>query len=141
MVEVNNLTSVEVDQSLLKKIAKIVLEKEGKKSNSLSIALVKSKEIKRLNKKYRKKNSVTDVLSFSRKNDIIKNDREKLKGEIVLCLEQIKKNAQNFNKKFKNELAWALIHGILHLFGYNHKKEKEAHKMRKKEEYYLSFLN
>jgi probable rRNA maturation factor len=140
MVEINNLTSEKINESFLRKISHFVLKREGKKSNSLSIALVKPEEIRKLNKKYRKKDAITDVLSFSKKNDIIKKEKEKLRGEIVLCPEQIRKNAQSFNQNFQKELSWALIHGILHIFGYDHKKEEEAQKMKEKENYYLDFL-
>jgi len=62
-------------------------------------------------------------------------------GEIVICLREVKKNAKRFSLIFEKELARVLIHGILHLLGYNHEKsEKEAEKMRKKEEYYLKLL-
>jgi len=59
-------------------------------------------------------------------------------GEVVVCLEAVKKNAKKLDLDYNKELARVLIHGILHVFGYDHEKsEKEAKKMRKKEEYYL----
>lgn len=68
MVEINNLTSRKIDEKFLKKVAKIVLEKEigglRTKNISLSIALVGRDQIKELNKKYRHKNRATDVLAF-----------------------------------------------------------------------------
>jgi len=63
-------------------------------------------------------------------------------GEIVICLREVKKNARRFNSTFKKELVRVLIHGILHLLGYDHEKlEKEAEKMEEKENYYLSQIN
>ncbi len=128
MIEINNLTVASVDYDFLRKIAKIVLNKEKRKLD-LSIALVGPARIKELNKKYRKKNKTTDVLSFS--YDTF--------GEIVICLREVRQNAKKFGFSFEEELARVLIHGILHLLGYEHEKsKKEAEKMEKKENYYLN---
>lgn len=149
-MEINNLTTNPIDEEFLKRVAKKVLEGENEAENNLSIALVGQGRIRELNKKYRKKNKVTDVLTFG--------DGEL--NEIVICLREVKKNAKGFtpleitktgkkhkeNKSltgfkstFKKELARVLIHGILHLLGYNHEKDtKEAEKMEEKQNYYLS---
>lgn len=131
MIEVNNLTTNKVDERFLKELAKKILEAENKKTVELSIALVGQGRIRELNKKYRKKNKVTDVLAFQYDNHKV--------GEVVICLREVKKNAKKYNSTFKKELARVLIHGILHLLGYDHEKsEAKAKKMREKENYYLS---
>lgn len=168
MIEINNLTNSPADEKFLKEIAKIVLEGEqlpaGRQSETaqISLALLGPGRIRKLNKKYLGKNRVTDVLAFS-ENSKFKNRAEqrlgkgkeenevlfahqnsKLKsiqglGEVVICLKEVKKNARRFGYTFEKELARVLIHGILHLLGYDHEKtKKEAKKMREKEEYYLS---
>lgn len=130
MIEINNLTTNQIKEDFLKKIAEKALSGEKIKMD-LSVALVGQGRIRGLNKKYRKKNRVTDVLSF------LYGDS----GEIVICLPEVRKNARKYGSSFEKELAKILIHGILHLLGYDHEKtEKEAEKMRKKEEYYLSQL-
>ena len=63
MIEINNLTSAPIDKNFLKKVAGKILKKE-KKLLELSIALVGPAKIKKLNKEYRKKNKITDILSF-----------------------------------------------------------------------------
>lgn len=142
MIEINNLTTVSVDKSFLTKIAKEVLKGENKSKAILSVALVGQGRIRTLNKKYRRKNRVTDVLAFS-ENEIpnfkfqIPESHRRL-GEIVICLREVKKNAKKYKSTFKKELARVLIHGILHLLGYDHEKDEvEAKKIREKEEYYL----
>jgi len=131
MIEINNLTTNAVDEEFLRKVAKIVLEREKKEKADLSIALVGQGRIRELNKKYRKKNRTTDVLAFP--------DKEKGSGEIVICLREVRKNAKKFGFVFEKEIARVLIHGTLHLLGYDHEKSKlEAEKMRRKEEDYLS---
>jgi len=129
MIEVRNLSKQKINPAWLKKIAKAILKKEKKKKLELSIVLVGQARIKKLNKQYRQKNRPTDVLAFAY-NGL---------GEIVIYLEQVKRNAQKFNTSFKDELKRVLIHGILHLLGYDHEQSvKQAQQMRKKEEIYLS---
>ena len=131
MIEINNLTTVSLDEEFLKRIASKVLEKENRKKADLSIALVGQGRIRALNKKYRGKNRVTDVLAFPG-NGL---------GEIVICLREVKKNAKRFNLAFEKELTRVLIHGILHFFRYNHEKSETAAKeMAEKENYYLNLI-
>ncbi len=126
MIEVNNLTTSQVDENFVKRIVEGVLRGE-KKQRDMSVAFIGEGRMRKLNKKYRKKNKVTDVLAFG----------EGL-GEIVICLREVKKNAKKFNSNFQEELARVLIHGILHLLGYNHQKsEEEEKKMKEKEKHYL----
>ncbi|HUW71704.1 MAG TPA: rRNA maturation RNase YbeY [Candidatus Humimicrobiaceae bacterium] len=130
-IEINNLTAIRVKEEFLRKIVKIVFKKEKQKEKKLSIALVGQKKIRELNKKYRRENRATDVLAFSG------NGLE----EIVLCPWKVERNAERFESTFKKELTRVLIHGILHLLGYDHEKNiTGAKKMSKKEKYYLSHL-
>ena len=142
MVEINNLSSEPINELLFKKIVQFVLRKE-KKEGEISIALVEPEEIKELNKNHRKKDSVTDVLSFVNKNDTIeiRGKKECFIGEIVLCPKKIRENAQEFNSDFARELYWVLIHGVLHLLGYKHNSLENTKKMQEKEKYYLGFFN
>ena len=122
-----------------KKIA--LLNKKNKllKKNTLicSLLLSGTKEIKNLNKKFRKKNKSTDVLSFPfyEKNQLInkiKKEKEVYLGDIIINLSQVKK--KNNKAKFKEELNKLWIHGLLHLLGYDHKSNSQYLQMRKLEE-------
>jgi len=121
MIEVNNLTTSQVDEEFLKKVAEIVLGGEKKKNAELSIALIGQGRIRELNKRYKGKNRVTDVLAFP--------DKEIGLGEVVICLREVKKNAKKFSSTFEKELAQVLIHGILHLLGYGHEKPSTRAKL------------
>lgn len=154
MIEINNLTTGFVDEVFLKKVARKVLEGESaswrKKELELSIAFVGQERMRELNKKYRGKNRTTDVLSFTWTRDSEARGEKRSQtsattgnglGELVICAREVKKNAKRYNLSFEKELAKVLIHGILHLLGYEHEKGKtEKDKMMRKEEYYLSFL-
>ena len=138
MIEINNLTLTSVNKSYLKKVAETVLKREGKKNFYLSIALIGVSRIKKLNKKYLKRDYPTDVLVFPETESYLKINNL---GEIVICPQVVKKNAKKFKLTFKKELSKILIHGILHLLGYDHEKsKKEAEKMERKENYYLKNL-
>jgi probable rRNA maturation factor len=131
MIEINNLTTIRVKEGFLKRVAEKVLKGENKSGTGLSVALVNEERMRELNKKYRRKNRVTDVLSFSY------NDS----GEIVICPREVKKNVKKINSTFEKELARTLIHGILHLLGENHETSKlKAKKMEEKQEDYLKLF-
>ena len=156
MIEINNLTTNPVDEKFLEKIAEIVLKSEGKGKSDLSIALIGPGKMRGLNKRYLGKNRVTDVLAFSENSKWgpakgwegggrvgvqIPNSKFRGIGEIVICLREVRKNAKKFKSSFEKELARVLIHGILHLIGYDHEKNKEeAEKMEEKEKTYLNQL-
>lgn len=128
MLVINNLTKTPVNKSVLQRVAKIVLSGENiYKEKEISVIFVNSEKIKELNLKYRKKDKATDVLSFEGEGNSL--------GEIVICLEEVKKNARDFKK----EIVFVLIHGILHLLGYKHEEsEKEALMMESREKKYLN---
>ena len=116
----------------LKKLQKVL----SFKNKEFSILLTNSKKMKKLNYKFRKKNKVTDVLSFpinsSPKNNIYI-------GDIAISFEIINKRSivSDFNYEF--DKIW--IHGFLHLMGYDHKKNKEYKRMNKKEKLILNYLD
>ena len=93
------------------------------KNQEFSILLTNNLKMKKLNNKFRKKNKITDVLSFPLKNN-------SYIGDIAISFEIIKKrsNKSNFNFEFDK----TLIHGYLHLIGHDHKKFKDFKKMKKK---------
>lgn len=133
MIEINNLTNFVVDKKFFTGVAKKVLKGENRERENLSIAFVSPEEIQKLNKKYRKKDKSTDVLSFERISDF-KDEC----AEIVLCPHVIRENAQESGLTLKKELSKMLIHGILHVLGYDHEiSPEEEERMFVKQEQYL----
>ena len=118
--------------------------KKFKKSVYFTLLLSGEKEIKNLNRKFRNKNKATDVLSFPfyPKKELHKrliNETEIYLGDIIVNLSKIKDKKKL--KNFKNELNNLWIHGLVHLFGYDHKKEKDFLAMKRIEKKYSSFIN
>ncbi len=94
-------------------------------SSELSVVLLPDSSVKVLNKKYRHIDKPTDVLSFPGKSEKMPNFDDFL-GEIVIARGVCQKQAKIHNHSFKKEFIILLIHGLLHLLGYDHKKNKEA---------------
>ena len=114
-----------------------------KKTLIFSLLLSGTEDIKRLNKKFRNKNKSTDILSFpfykkDKLKNKINNEKEIYIGDIIINLSKIK-NKDNL-KRFQEELNKLWIHGLVHLFGYKHKKEKDFILMDKVEKRYLGYI-
>ena len=129
-----------------RKLKKINLNYDLFKKKKLicSLLLSDSKEIKRLNKKFRKKNKSTDILSFPfyQKKDlykIIKKEKEIYIGDIIINFNELKKTS--CNKDFKNKLNKLWVHGLVHLFGYKHKTLRDFKSMSKLEKKYLQYIS
>ena len=129
-----------------KKINKLNEKNKKLKNKDIFFTLLLSgeKEIKSLNRKFRKKNKSTDVLSFPfyEKKELSKKllkEKEIYLGDIIINLGKIKnkKKIKNFKIEFDN--LW--IHGLVHLFGHDHKEEKDYLVMQKIEKKYSSFIN
>jgi probable rRNA maturation factor len=137
MIEITNLTSDKIDEERLKKVAAAVFKGEtGKADFPLSVALVGEDKMRELNKKYLKKDYSTDVLSFQGQEDF--KGVYGSAGEVVICPSQVRKNAVETDSDFETELLRVLVHGILHILGYQHEEsEEEAAKMEKREQGYL----
>ena len=100
MIEVNNLTSTRINKKLLIGVAKKVLKREDRKMAELSIVIVGNSRMKELNKKYRRKDKSTDVLSFQYGNS----------GEVAICLKEVKKNAKKFKSTLNNSNTFLSLH-------------------------------
>ena len=131
---------------LNKKISKLNLNTKELKKNHFFCTLLLSgnKQIKHLNKKFRKKNKTTDILSFpfqSKKElkKIFKKDKEIYLGDIIINLNKI--NSKNKKKNFFIEFDRLWIHGLVHLFGYEHKKDKDFKEMQRIENKYFNLVN
>lgn len=130
IVEINKL----VKSWINKKFYSLVLKQSArtlkveKKIDNLSIALVGSQTIKRLNQQYRQINQVTDILSFDDP------------PQIIICWSQLKKQAKEQKHSQKKELAILLVHGFLHILGHDHKNKKQRNLMEKNSDKIISLL-
>ena len=132
-------------ETYLKKKIKIIQRDNffRKKKYNFSVLLSGTKEIKYLNKKFKKKNKTTDILSFPSQNKkdlkiLLKSNLEIYLGDIIINLKKINTSSKKlFKKRF--DVLW--IHGLIHLFGYDHKIDSNYKKMSAIEKKLLNKLN
>ena len=121
--------------------AKKLLKDLGVSPAELSILLVDNSQIQKLNRLWRKKDHPTDVLAFAQREGEGADPADPVLGDIVISVEQAKKQAEAQGHSLEKELDILLIHGILHLLGYEHEHGgRQAKKMREKEKELLEKL-
>jgi len=146
----NNQTEVKVPvgiRLLIRRCCQAVLttEKFGKDAE-VSVSFVSNKEVKELNKIYRNKDSVTDVLSFplTSEDGTVEVNPETgavQLGDVVISLETAVKQAQNYGHSLEREVGFLTVHSMLHLLGYDHETSQlDQRIMREKEESVLEKL-
>lgn len=128
-IEINNVSKSPARKQFFLSVARETFRSSGlkfllKKEISLSLALIPEEEMKKINKELRKKNEVTDVLSFSEYRSMKEMEKKAKKnlflGEIILCYTYIADYAKKNSMEPKKELARVFSHGILHLLGFRH---------------------
>jgi probable rRNA maturation factor len=124
---------VPVDRGRLREIVRTVLEGEDVKDYEISLAFVDNPTIHRLNKQYLDHDEPTDVLTFPYSGA----DAKKLEGELVVGVEIAQAQAAERGHDVQAELALYVIHGLLHLCGYDDKAPGPEKEMRERERHYL----
>ncbi len=132
---------------IIEKVVKECFEEEDllKTHLYLSVILTTPNQIQEMNNTYRKINKATDVLSFPmfEKDEIpnIISEIEEPLGDIVISIEKVKEQAEEYGHSFERELAYMVVHGFYHLMGYDHIELLDRTEMRAKEENILKKLN
>ncbi|MCF8357526.1 MAG: rRNA maturation RNase YbeY [Prolixibacteraceae bacterium] len=114
---------------------KEVIESYDKKAGEICIIFCSDSYLLEMNQKYLNHNYFTDIITFNYNDDNI------LSGDIFISIDTVKKNAKSFNVNFLQEIHRVIIHGILHLVGFDDANDKQKMQMRKKENEALSKLN
>jgi probable rRNA maturation factor len=125
------------DQANLERSARTILADIGESSAELGILLVGNKRMRSLNRRYRGKNRTTDVLAFAVREAMVPHAlclTPSMLGDVVISVPEAACQAKKDQRSLDEELMVLLIHGILHLIGYDHERsEKEARRMRRRE--------
>ena len=128
MVVIQNIINDRnVDEDNLSRVCQDFLNENALEQSELLIRLVSPVEIQVLNKEYRNKNQVTNVLSFQ--SDIPDEVEESILGDVVICVDVVREEALVGDKKFADHLTHMAVHGILHLIGHDHEDITSAYKM------------
>ncbi len=123
----------QADSRLLRSRAVRLLRELGRSRSELSVALVDDKDITALNSEHRGKRAPTDVLSFSLLEGRHSDRRGALLGDVVIGIETAARQARAAHRSLDEEAARLLIHGTLHLLGWDHQESEEARLMRVEE--------
>ena len=121
-IEIFRKTKKRIEKSFVEKVVRKTLTASGKKAAAFSVSVVflDKVQIREMNRKYRKIDKATDILSFDYSLGYNKGKGE---GELFLCPELIEKSAKENKVSFRKELAFVLSHGVLHLLGFRHGKK------------------
>lgn len=139
---ISNISSFLVKQDFIKKIVEVVFLNEKHKDAEISIVFLNETEMAEINKKYRGKDKATDVLSFPQDGFSLEKTGINFIGEMLVCPSKIKNQADLAGVSYNEEMIRIIIHGTLHLLGYDHEiSKKEKEKMAEKENsYYILML-
>jgi len=118
----------------LKKWIKLSIEKEDKTPGQINYIFTSDNYLLSINQKYLSHNYFTDIVTFNYCTEKVIN------GDIYISLQTVKNNSCLFNVTYEDELYRVMIHGVLHLIGYNDSTNAEKLIMREKEDYYLAIL-
>lgn len=140
-IEVFNETNDSLDKELneLKELLQNICKDEKLGNGEFNIIIVGQDKIQELNKEYRNIDRVTDVISFALEDDDTFNLEDyRVLGDIYICIEKARDQAEEYGHSFKRELSFLAVHGLLHLLGYDHMNEKDEKIMFTKQEEVLS---
>ncbi|MEW5898768.1 MAG: rRNA maturation RNase YbeY [Bacillota bacterium] len=147
-VYVNNLqdqlSAGEDLQALAARAVQEVLAAEGvAKEAEVSVVFVDDEYIRRLNRQYRGVDSPTDVLSFAmlEGEPLAGKEEELILGDVVVSLPAAQRQSAEYGHSLAREVAYLIVHGMLHLLGYDHQTAEQKQVMRAKEEAVLEKLN
>lgn len=130
---------VTFDQARLDRLARAILSSVGEASAELGIMFVGDQRMRSLNRQYRGKDRTTDVLAFAMRE--APRSSTGLLGDVVIAVPTAACQAKQGQRSLDEELTVLLVHGILHLCGYDHERsEKEARRMHRREQMILRSL-
>lgn len=137
MIKFYNLYEKEfeqIDGKLITTWLKSVVKNENKSIGKISIIFVDDNYLLDINIKYLEHNYFTDIITFNY------NQGLNISGDLYISIDTINSNAEFYKANFKNELLRVIVHGVLHLLGYNDSNEGEQITMREREDFYLNRL-
>ncbi len=119
-------------KTLTSKWLRLVAESEIRRIGDISIIFCSDNYILDINRRYLGHDYFTDIITF----DYCEGDR--LSGDLFISVDSVRENSVEYGTEFKDELNRVIVHGILHLIGYDDHTEEDVKVMRSKEDYYLS---
>lgn len=136
MIQVSNThPSLHFPKSETFRIVQTVIQSEAGSPRAISVVFVRNRRIRRINRHFLKHDYATDVIVFPFHDD------EGVEAEIYVSLDKARSQAKEYGVSFSEETTRLLIHGALHLVGYNDKTVQDRKRMQEKENYFLVNLS
>jgi len=132
----NHHKSLLYKKTQIKNLIDFIFDSEKYKDATVSIILSNREHLSKLKKEYFNLNQYTDVIAFN-----LEDSGNLIDGEIYISIDDVYENSKLYSQSFDDEFKRVLIHGILHLIGYDDKKDNEIKKMRRLENKYLLNFN
>ncbi len=121
-----NKTEEKIDKSFVRKVVKHTLKKMEAEKSEVNIIFVGLEEIHEINKTYRGVDRPTDVISFALEDtEDVTVYEERVLGDIYICLDKVHEQAKEYKHAETREMAFLIVHGLLHLLGYDHMIKEE----------------
>lgn len=138
-----NQTNEKLDKELdeLKDMLSDFCKREDLGNVIFNIIIIDNPTIHKINKEYRDKDAPTDVISFALEDDktVIEPDGVRILGDIYISIDKVHEQALEYGHSFKRELSFLVVHGLLHLLGYDHMEKSDEEVMFKKQEEVLNY--
>jgi probable rRNA maturation factor len=132
--ETNQVTDEQINE--IEKVLNFAAAKLAIEDGSeVSVTFVTNEKIREINREYRNKDSVTDVISFALEElgegevELIGADIPRILGDIIISIAKAKEQADEYGHSFMREFGFLAVHGFLHLLGYDHMTEEDEHEM------------
>jgi probable rRNA maturation factor len=124
------------DKTKIRKWISGAAEAENSFTGDICIVFCSDAYLLKLNRKYLKHNTLTDILTFP-----LIEDNSQISGDIFISISRVRENARKFRQKIDKEVLRVIIHGVLHLLGYTDSSAEDKARMKIKEDYYLSIFD
>lgn len=138
-IYIRNNSSDKITQELVKRIKMLIhntfKDQNKKMDGEIGVVFLNDDEMKKLNKKYLNRNTITDVLAFNY------SSKRNIKAEIFISLNQARKQAPLYSTTYEKEILFLVCHGLLHIFGWDDKNEVSRKKMMKKQYQLIDSVN
>lgn len=136
----HNIITTHRLKKITQNVLKLILEEKGRTTVEVSIVFVDDGEMRNLNRNYRGINKSTDVLAFPMNEGRFASINPDLMGDIVISVPRAQLQSETHEHSLERELTTLLIHGLLHLFGYDHGTDKEEAAMKEMEVEYMMLV-
>lgn len=130
-----DIPTFEINIEFASKQVKQLIQEEKKKKGDISVIFCSDEYLLEMNKTHLNHDYYTDIITFNYVEGNI------ISGDLFISVDRVKENAVKFDVSFYEELYRVILHGILHLVGYNDKTDEEKNVMREKENYYLNNID